>query len=109
MVDHAWRMDVRYFDTAPLYGYGNAERRVGYGLAERPRQEFALSTKVGRLVVPANEVLPGTDVDCKALHGQEDSFYRGTPPGVLAKPGRPACPTRRPATTRSGPTRPWAI
>ncbi len=38
MVDHAWRMGVRYFDTAPLYGYGNAERRVGSGsVTQRPR------------------------------------------------------------------------
>jgi D-threo-aldose 1-dehydrogenase len=82
MVDHAWRMGVRYFDTAPLYGYGNAERRVGGGLARQRRDEFVLSTKVGRLVVPAENVGPGTDVDRQELHGQEDSFYRGTPPGV---------------------------
>ena len=45
-------LGIRSFDVAPLYGYGAAERRMGAGLAGRPRDEFVLSTKVGRLVVP---------------------------------------------------------
>jgi D-threo-aldose 1-dehydrogenase len=44
---------LRYFDTAPLYGCGFAERCVGGVLRERPRDTFVLSTKVGRLVRPS--------------------------------------------------------
>jgi len=38
-IDAAWSCGLRLFDTAPLYGYGNAERRLGCGLARRPRTE----------------------------------------------------------------------
>src|SRR5438552_1845167 len=48
----AWPRGVRLFDTAPLYGSGLSERRVGAGLRDRPRSEVVLSTKVGRLLVP---------------------------------------------------------
>ena len=43
---------VRYFDTAPLYGFGLSEHRVGEALRGRARDEFVLSTKVGRLLQP---------------------------------------------------------
>ena len=43
---------VRYFDTAPYYGYGLAERRLGEALRGQPRQSYAVSTKVGRLLEP---------------------------------------------------------
>ena len=46
---------VRYFDTAPLYGHGLSEKRVGRVLSQLPRDDFVLSTKVGRLLVPADE------------------------------------------------------
>lgn len=49
-VEHAWRLGIRYFDVAPLYGNGLAERRAGPVLAGKPRSEFVLSTKVGRLL-----------------------------------------------------------
>ena len=49
-VDAAWAAGVRYFDTAPFYGAGLGERRLGEALAGRPRDAFAVSTKVGRLV-----------------------------------------------------------
>jgi D-threo-aldose 1-dehydrogenase len=52
IVATAWDGGVRYFDTAPLYGMGVSERRDGASLSQRPRDEFALSTKVGRLLVP---------------------------------------------------------
>jgi D-threo-aldose 1-dehydrogenase len=48
----AWNAGMRYFDTAPLYGLGLSEMRVGRALRERPRDEFVLSTKVGRLLTP---------------------------------------------------------
>jgi D-threo-aldose 1-dehydrogenase len=51
-VDAAWDEGVRYFDTAPFYGFGFSERRLGDALRERPRDAFILSTKVGRLLVP---------------------------------------------------------
>lgn len=51
-VEAAWRGGIRSFDTAPHYGLGLSERRLGAALAGRPREEFAVSTKVGRLLVP---------------------------------------------------------
>jgi D-threo-aldose 1-dehydrogenase len=51
-VDAAWEHGIRVFDTAPLYGHGLSERRLGRALRERPRAEYALSTKVGRLLAP---------------------------------------------------------
>jgi len=53
-VDAAWAAGVRYFDTAPHYGLGLSERRLGAALADRPRDEYTLSTKVGRRLVPAD-------------------------------------------------------
>ncbi|MEN3615385.1 aldo/keto reductase [Plantactinospora sp. ZYX-F-223] len=43
----AWELGVRLFDTAPLYGAGRAEERAGAALADRPRDDFVLSTKAG--------------------------------------------------------------
>ncbi|MEV4048288.1 aldo/keto reductase, partial [Streptomyces sp. NPDC049744] len=54
-VDAAWDSGVRYFDTAPHYGLGLSERRLGAALARRPRAEYTVSTKVGRLLVPSPE------------------------------------------------------
>src|SRR5262245_18571818 len=50
VLEAAWDHGLRYFDTAPLYGCGFAERCLGDALRERPRDQFVLSTKVGRLV-----------------------------------------------------------
>lgn len=58
-VDAAWECGMRYFDTAPHYGLGVSERRIGAALRDRPREEYTLSTKVGRLLVPS----AGTGVD----------------------------------------------
>ena len=52
VVDAAWDAGIRYFDTAPHYGVGLSERRLGTLLRERPREQYVLSTKVGRLLVP---------------------------------------------------------
>jgi len=49
-VDEAWRLGVRTFDTAPHYGAGVSELRLGAALRERPREELVLSTKVGRVL-----------------------------------------------------------
>ncbi len=75
MVDYAWSLGIRYFDVAPLYGYGAAERRMGTALADRPRGDFVLSTKVGRLVRAAGDLGPGHDVDRQVLGERSDAFY----------------------------------
>jgi D-threo-aldose 1-dehydrogenase len=53
-VDAAWEAGIRMFDTAPHYGAGLSERRLGAALRGRPRDELVLSTKVGRLLLPAD-------------------------------------------------------
>jgi D-threo-aldose 1-dehydrogenase len=52
----AWKSGIRYFDTAPFYGSGLSERRIGQALQEFARDAYVLSTKVGRLLVPDNTV-----------------------------------------------------
>jgi D-threo-aldose 1-dehydrogenase len=51
-VDAAWEAGIRAFDTAPHYGLGLSERRLGEALRARPREAYTLSTKVGRLLEP---------------------------------------------------------
>ncbi|MEV8148100.1 aldo/keto reductase [Arthrobacter sp. NPDC080073] len=58
----AWDRGIRYFDTAPHYGLGLSERRVGEALGGYPRDEYILSTKVGRLLRP-NPAPTGRDTD----------------------------------------------
>jgi len=67
VVERAWAAGLRFFDTAPLYGSGLSEQRVGSGLGHRPRDHFVLATKVGRLLRP----------DAPPEPGQQ---YKGTPP-----------------------------
>ncbi|HTU00490.1 MAG TPA: aldo/keto reductase [Candidatus Sulfotelmatobacter sp.] len=69
----AYALGIRYFDTAPLYGYGLAEARVGRALGAKPRDSFVVSTKVGRLL------RPDAPPDPSQYHGGEP-FYKGTPP-----------------------------
>ncbi|MFJ4689085.1 aldo/keto reductase [Streptomyces sp. NPDC088789] len=59
-VEAAWEAGVRYFDTAPHYGLGLSELRLGKALRGRPRDDYVVSSKVGRLLVP-NEQPRGTD------------------------------------------------
>jgi D-threo-aldose 1-dehydrogenase len=66
-IAQAWSLGVRTFDTAPLYGFGLAEQRLGRFLRTRPRGDFVLSTKVGRLL-RADDTAP-----------PEDDHYKGTP------------------------------
>lgn len=51
----AWDQGIRYYDTAPHYGAGLSEQRFGSFLARKPRSEYILSTKVGRVLEPADE------------------------------------------------------
>jgi D-threo-aldose 1-dehydrogenase len=60
-IDSAWAAGIRYFDTAPHYGLGLSESRLGAALKVRPRADFVISTKVGRLLVP-NANPQGTDI-----------------------------------------------
>ncbi len=51
-IEAAWQAGIRYFDVAPQYGHGLAEHRFGHVLREYPREDFILSTKVGRILTP---------------------------------------------------------
>jgi D-threo-aldose 1-dehydrogenase len=59
-ISAAWDAGIRYFDTAPHYGLGLSERRLGAALRAYPRDQYVVSSKVGRLLVP-NEHPQGTD------------------------------------------------
>jgi D-threo-aldose 1-dehydrogenase len=63
-LDAAWAAGVSYYDTAPYYGFGLSERRVGDALRAARRDEFVLSTKVGRLLEPAPHIK-----DSRERHG----------------------------------------
>jgi D-threo-aldose 1-dehydrogenase len=87
----AWGGGVRYFDTAPEYGFGLSEHRVGQFLRHCPCSEFMLSTKVGRLLHAPRDVAKyrktfwtgGLDFDFRFDYGYdaimrsvEDSYQR---------------------------------
>jgi D-threo-aldose 1-dehydrogenase len=59
LVDAAWDLGIRYFDTAPYYGFTLSEHRLGAALRDRPRDAYVISTKVGRLMRPDPGVRPG--------------------------------------------------
>lgn len=67
-VDAAWDEGIRHFDTAPHYGLGLSERRLGAALRSRPRASYTLSTKVGRILDP----LPAGGTP--AADGLDDGF-----------------------------------
>lgn len=79
LMDEAWRRGVRHFDTAPHYGLGLSERRLGALLAGFPRDAFTLSTKAGRALVPQKHA-PGQMDDggfaVPATHRREWDFSR---------------------------------
>ncbi|GAA1775684.1 aldo/keto reductase [Agromyces lapidis] len=58
----AWAGGIRYYDTAPHYGLGLSERRLGEFLRSRPRDEFIVSTKVGRVLEPNPDYAGGDDL-----------------------------------------------
>ena len=82
-VDTAWEEGIRYFDTAPHYGLGLSERRLGWALAGRPRSEYVVSTKVGRRLEPLSRAGQRDDegFDVAATHRRVWDFSRD---GVLA-------------------------
>ena len=67
VVEAAWQAGMRFFDTAPLYGHGLAEQRLGTVLRTKPRDEFVLASKVGRLLRADAPPEPG-------------QAYKGVPP-----------------------------
>ena len=74
-VEAAWDDGIRYFDTAPLYGAGLAELRLGEALAERPRADYVISTKVGRLILDEKEDVSTRDQGEKGglfAHGRDN-------------------------------------
>jgi D-threo-aldose 1-dehydrogenase len=77
-IDAAWDHGIRYFDTAPHYGLGLSERRLGQALAGRPREEFVVSTKVGRRLVPTPERADQRDpeFDVPATHERVRDYSR---------------------------------
>ncbi len=79
IVERAWAVGVRFFDTAPYYGSGLAERRLGEALRGRARDEFTVSTKVGRLLRPDASGWEGAYFDFShdaALRSLEQSLER---------------------------------
>lgn len=70
-VDAAWNAGIRYFDTAPIYGLGVSERRLGDSLRRRPREDFILSTKIGRLLRHPDAPTGGAELD----HGYDEAWH----------------------------------
>lgn len=72
-VEAAWNDGIRYYDNAPFYGAGLAEIRMGAALAGKPREDYVISTKVGRVILDELEDVGGRDQGEKAgvfAHGR---------------------------------------
>src|SRR5271155_2399493 len=84
IVRAAWEAGVRYVDTAPYYGFGQAERAVGDALRGEPRDEWVLSTKVGRLLRPRpSDPRVGAPVDGAPHHAMPfDPVYDYSHDGI---------------------------
>lgn len=80
MVERAWAAGIRYFDTAPLYGHGLSELRLGHSLRWKPRDEFVVSSKVGRLLraAPRQSIDFAPWVNAGAFTLRFDYSYDGT-------------------------------
>ena len=81
----AWKAGIRYFDTSPFYGYGKSEQRLGYFLREKPRDEFVISTKVGRVFKAARNLKTfevSTDVSKKLANQISDEFVKISESGI---------------------------
>ncbi|KVD95459.1 D-threo-aldose 1-dehydrogenase [Burkholderia stagnalis] len=77
-VEAAWQHGIRYFDSAPFYGAGLAEMRLGDALAHHPRDEYVLSTKVGRVILDEVE-----DVSARDLGEKGGLFEHGRPNRIV--------------------------
>lgn len=80
MIQSAWDAGVRYYDTAPMYGHGLAELRTGHSLRWKERDDYILSSKVGRRLTPKKraeiDFAPWADAAANAMHF--DYTYDGT-------------------------------
>ena len=77
-IDAAWADGIRFFDNAPLYGAGLAERRMGEALEGRPREEYVISTKVGRVILDEVDTAKTRDL------GEKDGlFVHGLPNKIV--------------------------
>ena len=76
-VEAAWNDGIRYFDNAPFYGAGLAEIRMGEALKGKPRDEYVISTKVGRIVLEEVEQAPRDNGE------KGDVFANGRPNKVI--------------------------
>ena len=77
-VDAAWDDGIPYFDNAPFYGAGRGETRMGNALADKPRDAYVISTKVGRLVLDEVE-----DVSARDLGEKGEVFKYGRPNRIV--------------------------
>lgn len=77
-VEAAWNDGIRYFDNAPFYGAGLAEIRMGEALAAKPRDQYVISTKVGRVILDEIE-----DVSARDLGEKGDVFKYGRPNKIV--------------------------
>lgn len=80
MINAAWESGIRYYDTAPMYGHGLSELRTGHGLRWRDRNDYVLSSKVGRLLKPAarKDINFSPWVDAAPFNLVFDYSYDGT-------------------------------
>lgn len=85
VLDRAWDVGVRYYDTAPLYGYGLGERRLGRLLQRHPADGWTVSSKVGRLLYPVAEIEadPTLEPDRPAVDipdfDPHEGYFKGAP------------------------------
>lgn len=79
VMNECWKLGIRYFDTAPEYGHGLAEMRMGNALRQRNPDEFILSTKVGDILYARHDSLPPTNkfINKLPLHLRFDYTYDG--------------------------------
>lgn len=80
MVERAWDAGMRYFDTAPYYGHGLSELRLGHYLRWKPREQFVVSSKVGRVLKAARKETIDFKpwVDAAPFKPRFDYSYDGT-------------------------------
>jgi D-threo-aldose 1-dehydrogenase len=79
----AWDGGVRYFDTAPHYGLGLSERRLGEALRDRPRGSYTVATKVGRLLTPTPDATGDDMADLFAVPADHRRVWDFSRDGVL--------------------------
>ncbi len=77
-VEAAWSDGIRYYDSAPFYGAGLAEIRMGEALAGKPRENYVISTKVGRVILDEIE-----DINARDLGEKGDVFKYGRPNKIV--------------------------